>query len=237
MSDQAFLWETEALRASRRDPQADPPVGDWVTLRQANDATGISVTTLRRWARKNQIPSYLEPIRGGELRMVSLAAVRRRAAGLDREDSRQATQPTPVTETTVSNEGADSQPISQVSSPVADEKDPAGPEVAPPGTMLVPVDAWDKMLVQLGNLHQAGQELAEARERAAKAETEVRFLRERLADLRSHGVTPDRFKPEIPESEIGRDPERGSHQSEEPDQKSPSLTWLMWRAWWARPKE
>ena len=54
----------------------------------------------------------------------------------------------------------------------------------PEGTMLVPLDAWNKMLNQLGNLHEAGQQLAEARERAAKAETEVLFLRERLADLR-----------------------------------------------------
>ena len=46
------------------------------------------------------------------------------------------------------------------------------------------IDAWNKMLNQLGNLHEAGQQLAEARERAAKAETEVRFLRERLAELR-----------------------------------------------------
>ncbi len=54
----------------------------------------------------------------------------------------------------------------------------------PEGTMLVPLDAWNKMLMQLGNLHQAGQQLAEARERAARAETEVRFLRERLAEMR-----------------------------------------------------
>ena len=63
----------------------------------------------------------------------------------------------------------------------ASQKDvPAIPE----GTMLVPLDAWNKMLNQLGNLHEAGQQLAAARERAAKAETEVLFLRERLADLR-----------------------------------------------------
>ncbi|MFQ5557411.1 MAG: hypothetical protein ACE5GB_07885, partial [Acidimicrobiales bacterium] len=36
-----------------------------------------------------------------------------------------------------------------------------------------------------GNLHEAGQQLADARERAARAETEVTFLRERLAELRS----------------------------------------------------
>jgi uncharacterized membrane protein len=50
--------------------------------------------------------------------------------------------------------------------------------------MLVPIDAWNRMLNQLGNLHEAGQQLAEARERAAKAETEARFLKERLAGLR-----------------------------------------------------
>ena len=50
--------------------------------------------------------------------------------------------------------------------------------------MIVPVDAWNKMLSQLGNLHEAGQQLAAARERAAKAETEARFLRERLAEMR-----------------------------------------------------
>ncbi|VAW02982.1 hypothetical protein MNBD_ACTINO01-917, partial [hydrothermal vent metagenome] len=44
---------------------------------------------------------------------------------------------------------------------------------------------WNKMLNQLGNLHEAGQQLAEARERAAKAETESRFLRERLAEIRA----------------------------------------------------
>ena len=55
----------------------------------------------------------------------------------------------------------------------------------PEGTMIVPIAAWDKMLIQLGNLHEAGQQLAEARERAARAETEVHFLRERLAEIRT----------------------------------------------------
>jgi len=51
-------------------------------------------------------------------------------------------------------------------------------------SMLVPRDAWDRLLAQLGHLHEAGQQLAEARERAAKAETEATFLRERLAEIR-----------------------------------------------------
>ncbi len=44
-----------------------------------------------------------------------------------------------------------------------------------PGSMIIPVDAWNKMLTQLGNLHEAGQQLAEARERAARAETEAQL--------------------------------------------------------------
>ncbi len=54
----------------------------------------------------------------------------------------------------------------------------------------VPRAQWDAVLAQLANLHQAGQELAEARERAAKAETEAAFLRERLAELRERAVAP-----------------------------------------------
>ncbi len=60
----------------------------------------------------------------------------------------------------------------------------------PAGTMLVPREAWEQTLAQLANLHEAGRELAEARERAAKAETEARFLRERLTELRAHEAPP-----------------------------------------------
>ena len=72
-----------------------------------------------------------------------------------------------------------------VASPPAPTVDVEQVSTPPPGTMLVPIDAWDKMLLQLGNLHQAGQQLAEARERAARAETEAAFLRERLAEMRA----------------------------------------------------
>jgi hypothetical protein len=61
--------------------------------------------------------------------------------------------------------------------------------------MLVPIDAWDKMLLQLGNLHEAGQQLAEARERAGKAETEAKFLRERLAELRTDLADAKKARP------------------------------------------
>ncbi len=54
-----------------------------------------------------------------------------------------------------------------------------------PNAVLVPLDQWSRILNQLGNLHEAGQQLADARERAAKAETESEFLRERLKEMRS----------------------------------------------------
>lgn len=54
----------------------------------------------------------------------------------------------------------------------------------PSDAVLVPLDQWDRLLGQLGNLHEAGQQLAEARERMARAETENAFLKERVRELR-----------------------------------------------------
>jgi hypothetical protein len=70
--------------------------------------------------------------------------------------------------------------------------------------MIVPIDAWNKMLNQLGNLHDAGQQLAEARERAAKAETEATFLRAQLADGRA---APQEAQVPEPEPEPTPDPD------------------------------
>jgi hypothetical protein len=105
--------------------------------------------------------------------------------------------------------------------------------------MLVPIAAWDKMLMQLGNLHQAGQELAEARERAAKAETEVRFLKERLAEKRAADISP---APQPEPREQGPDPapepqESGKRSTTRGIAKTPGFTRLMWRAWRTRPKD
>ena len=50
--------------------------------------------------------------------------------------------------------------------------------------MMVPISAWKKVLDQLGNLHEADKLMAEARERAAKAEAESEFLREKLKNTR-----------------------------------------------------
>jgi hypothetical protein len=86
------------------------------------------------------------------------------------------------------------------------EQPPTGiePDDPPPGTLLVPLDAWQRMLDQLGNLHEAGQQLAEVSARAAKAETEAEFLRERVADLRRQLEEATSPKPE---SDGSPDPE------------------------------
>lgn len=63
-------------------------------------------------------------------------------------------------------------------------KQTAAPAAAEPTSVLVPLDQWTSLLNQLGSLHQAGQQMADARERAAKAETEALFLKERLRELR-----------------------------------------------------
>ena len=51
-------------------------------------------------------------------------------------------------------------------------------------SLMIPISAWEAVLGQLGNIHEASQEMAEARERAAKAEAENDFLRERIINLK-----------------------------------------------------
>lgn len=169
--DPAFLWETAALRAAsaRPGPADDPPIraeGTWVTLREAQRLTEIPVETLRKWARRGTVPTFLERRNPGTLiRKVDLDGVRARAGELGR------LLPPPDQPTDFEPPGS------------------ASPTTSP-GTMIIPIDAWNKMLMQLGNLHEAGQQLATARERAAKAETEAKFLRERLAEMRAAAPGP-----------------------------------------------
>lgn len=141
---------------------------DWVTLREASEATGVPTSTIRKWARHENIPSFLEKTTDGYLRVVSMRGIRLWAGEIGRDLE--------------AGDETSSDAAAEVDLTEADTGDRA--QVVPEGSMIVPLDAWNRMLNQLGNLHEAGQQLAEARERAAKAETEARFLKERLADLR-----------------------------------------------------
>jgi hypothetical protein len=241
--DSAFLWETEALRASPlRGEVSDPPTSapdperHWVTLREGHYLTGIPIETLRKWARKDAIPTFLNESEIGVRRMIRMDAVRERAARLGRPiapiprpspDPRVsgAESPTPAAEP-----GPEQAPPRDASlpSPEADggAAEPAEPDGgasgAPPGTMIVPIAAWDKMLMQLGNLHEAGQQLAEARERAAKAETEASFLRDRLGELRNDLESSRR---EVAQSStpVASPPEAKPAEPEAPEEPTPEV--------------
>lgn len=214
--DSAFLWETEALRASgpaRRSPdgQSSPLLAgrDWLTLKEASDVTGVPTNTIRKWARHDNIPSYLEKTEDGHLRIVSLDGIKEWASEIGRELE-------------WSEEGDDAGDVVvdlTPEQPEEHEPEPAEPEV-PEGSMLVPLDAWNKMLNQLGNLHEAGQQLAEARERAAKAETEARFLKERMAEMRSE-LEKARDTPSPPEPEVT--PRREASNSDDIPRSSTTL--------------
>ena len=191
------MWETEALRSGispSRHSSSDPSDG-WLTLRATVAATGIPISTLRKWVRRDTIPSFIHETEEGPIRMIWLEGVQERAEELGRDlpplpDVGSENGQTGVDiEIDLGTEDEETEPAPE-EEPPSTEKAVTAPDPAPnhepaPGTMVVPIEAWDKMLMQLGNLHEAGQQLAEARERAGKAETEVRFLRERLAEFRA----------------------------------------------------
>lgn len=172
---------------------------DWMTLRQAHDQTSIPISTLRKWARKGKVRARLTRIDGKELRFVAFEDIVDRARALDRVvepvviDLRDpvsvqvADAPGPMMSgsthiepvATVESVSKEPPPVTAPEPPVAES-----PPMVPEGSILVPIDAWDRLLGQLGNLHEAGQQLADARERAAKAETEAEFLKERVREMR-----------------------------------------------------
>ncbi len=131
----------------------------------------MPASTVRNWARKDRIPTRFELEPEGQVRLVGLDEVVARARHLGR------LRPPPAARTA---------PAPPKPSPTSSEPAPDVPD----GSVLVPIDAWNRMINQLGNLHEAGQQLAEARERAARAETEAVFLRERLSELRSQADEP-----------------------------------------------
>lgn len=166
---------------------------DWLTLQEASEATGVPAATIRKWARHRNIPTFLEQTSEGHLRYVSMAGIREWTTEIGREIAS-------GTATTDSEEEVDLTTTGEGAVP---------PPEVPEGSMLVPLDAWNRMLNQLGNLHEAGQQLAEARERAAKAETEARFLKERMSELREELARASSIPSEVPNRAGPNQPEPG----------------------------
>jgi DNA-binding transcriptional MerR regulator len=155
------------VRAIEPGGQAATEPG-WVTVRRAEAITGVPASTVRNWARKGRINSRMDDTGDVPKRLVPIHEVEERAQRLGR------LQPQATERKAVAHEEPD-----------AAREEPLAEPQPPEGHLLVPLDSWERLLVQLGNLHEAGQQLAEARERAAKAETESSFLRERLSEIRT----------------------------------------------------
>ena len=199
--DLAFLFNDPARTPTRRESRPQPhaaaelPAGiDWMTLRQAHDQTSIPISTLRKWAKRGKVRARLVREDGRDLRLVAFGDVVERAKALERAvhpsqtviDLRHPERLEAVIDTQEMADDAAAAAAATVE-PVdvdVDTSTTSHPVEAPEGSILVPIDAWDRLLGQLGNLHEAGQQLADARERAAKAETEAQFLKERLRDMR-----------------------------------------------------
>lgn len=189
MEDPAFVWQQQDRVARPMEAHAGDDATSshgpasstrWVTLHEAEEVTGVPASTVRNWARKERIPTRFELTTEGQVRMVGLDEVVARARHLGRLRPQPAATPT----------RARPQPAAPPSE---------APREAPEGSVLVPIDAWNRMINQLGNLHEAGQQLAEARERAGRAETEALFLRERLAEMRSQGAPSSEPPPVVPD--------------------------------------
>ncbi len=243
--DATTRWETEALRSgqpsratpprpsSKRRQGPDRDGSSWVTLREAEEATGIPANTLRKWVRKSGLASYLESDGETPVRMVDLDAVRARASELGREIAAipvpdlRAPSPQRKPRAEPPTVAADAGPVGEP--PPIETTEPTASGHATVDTMIVPIDAWNKMLNQLGNLHEAGQQLAAVTERAAKAETEAAFLRQRLAELRadeaSVGTSPAVSSP-TPEPDTSEGP-RPPHDDRSHEPPAPTTTY--WR--------
>ncbi|HEX5631561.1 MAG TPA: hypothetical protein VFY15_07865 [Acidimicrobiia bacterium] len=166
--DPAFTWDQPkpAVVKARREsaPTSPSPAAARITLREAEHRFGVPVATLRTWARKGSIDAVMTGAEGTRQWVVTPESVAHHL-------SRGAKTPTRATP-----KGA--------KKPKTAARQATGP-TGDGSAMLVPRDAWDRLIDQLGNLHETGLMLAEARERAARAETEAGFLRERLAEVRT----------------------------------------------------
>lgn len=142
---------------ARISPETDSDIDPWLPLRAASEQAGVSVSALRKWYRLEKIQSELRPGPTGDQRFVLLSEVMKHAGRLHRGPKVMAgSPPAPAAP-------AEEEPITE----------------APPGQMLLPLSAWETMMKQLANLHEAGQMLADARADAARFEERYNFEQER----------------------------------------------------------
>lgn len=235
---------TSLSRSRPHQAQELPTDIDWKTLRQAHNETSIPISTLRKWAKKGKVRARLVLTEGKELRLVAIGDVVGRARALERtiqpvaaeavvdlrDTAAVVVEATPVDAPATAPAEGYIAPVAKVESASKHPEPEPEPVVedlqtTPEGSILVPLDAWDRMLNQLGNLHEAGQQLADARERAAKAETEAEFLKERLREMRK----------KVEQSELAldlQDADRRLPQAAAPSEPVLQIGWRRFRDRW-----
>ena len=182
-------------------PAAPDVADEWWDLEAAEAATSVPKSTIRRWHRRGVIESRLIDTTAGSRIEVHAPSVVERAS--TRQEHHPASPPSSAQMPPQPRRETDASTGETHSDGPELHQDPAHPDRAstePDDAILVPLDSWQRMLNQLGNLHEVGQQLADARERAAKAETEATFLRERLAEMRTAQVE---HEPSSPVAEAG----------------------------------
>ena len=173
--DPALIWETRPSPASRPARPARPAAPAVPVHADVHDRVTLSEAQMRFGVSPGTLGRWA---RSGLLDAV-------------KEEGRWMVTPASVAARLSQHRGGRPAPAA------SGRRDAPGP-TADGTAMLVPRHAWDKVMDQLGNLHQAGQMLAEARERAARAETEAAFLRERLTEMRRERDLLRR-RPPVPE--------------------------------------
>src|SRR4051812_8290210 len=89
-------WVDDGWEAAVAAWKTELDLQGWVTLAEAEAATGVSRSALRSWYRKGEVPSRVEAGRHGPQRMVELEAVLERVARSPRLSRRSGTSGPPV---------------------------------------------------------------------------------------------------------------------------------------------
>lgn len=158
--------------ATPPDTAPDYPEGiAWVPLREAADAAGVSVSALRKWYTRGDIPSRMEPGPTGERRLVPLEAVLERAGRHRPADYPARVGPAPVPEGMALVPAADWERMLSIAVRYAE----AGERV---GRAEEKAEHYHARLVEAREEHTAA--LTRERERIAALEAELREERSRF---------------------------------------------------------
>lgn len=137
--------------------------GEWLPVRDAAAATGVSESTLRGWCRTGAVPSRLDTGPHGRRRVVAVAAVRRRAAS-------GAARPRAAGPTRVGGAGPEAEPASALRWPLSRAPVAPGGARAEPAPSALADDLREEAEQKLAELY---ERLAVARRQTGRPDVPV----------------------------------------------------------------